>query len=84
MEIVNLRPPYRPQDMAEFDLQIGHHLRIFNLAIRRLPNGHYRIIAPNAAGKNSASFAPTLSAEIVSAALAAIGGKSANDNHRAA
>jgi hypothetical protein len=84
MEVKNLRPPYRPQDLAEFDLQIGPHLRIFSLAIRRLPDGRYRILAPNAAGKHSASFHPTLCVEIVEAVLAAMGGFTANDNTRSA
>lgn len=50
MEIINLRPPFRPQDAALFDLQIGPHLRLFNLSIRRLHSGRYRILAPNAFG----------------------------------
>ncbi|PLU37988.1 hypothetical protein BMJ27_07445 [Sinorhizobium medicae] len=80
MEILNLRPPYRPQDMALFDLQIGPHLRIYNLALRRLPNGHVRILAPNAYGKHSASFHHELAIEITKAALAAMGGDSAYDS----
>lgn len=78
MEIISLRRPYKPQDLAEFDLQIGQHLRLFNLTIRRLPNGHYRIFAPNAYGKHSATFAPALAAEIISAVLTAMGGTQAN------
>jgi hypothetical protein len=85
MEVKNLRPPFRPQDLAEFDLQIGPHLRIFSLAIRRPPDGRYRILAPNAAGKHSASFHPALCANIVDAVLAAMGGSTANDDdHRSA
>lgn len=78
MEILNLRPPLRPQDEANFDLQFGPHLRIYNLAIRRLPNGYHRILAPNAAGKHSASFHQELAIEITKAALAAMGGDSAD------
>jgi len=79
MEILNLRPPYRPQDEVNFDLQIGPHLRIFNLALRRLPSGHFRILAPNAYGKHSATFAPELATEITDAVRAAMRGKPAND-----
>ena len=79
MEIVNLRPPYRPQDEALFDLQIGPHLRLFNLALRKLPNGMYRVLAPNAFGKHSASFHPELAQKITNAAVAAISGGAAHD-----
>ena len=78
MQVINLRAPYRPQDLAEFDLQVGPHLRIFSLSIRRLADGRYRILAPNAAGKHSASFHPVLCAEIVDAVLTAMGGSTAN------
>lgn len=79
MEILNLRPPYRPQDEALFDVQIGPHLRIYNLALRRLPNGHHRVLAPNAAGKHSASFHPELANAIAKAVLAKLGGQRADD-----
>ncbi|CDZ60350.1 Hypothetical protein NGAL_HAMBI2605_09640 [Neorhizobium galegae bv. orientalis] len=84
MEILNLRPPFKPQDQANFDLQVGPHLRLYNLAIRRLPNGYFRIMAPNAFGKHSATFAPAMAAEITEAVLAAMGGKQANDRSEAA
>jgi hypothetical protein len=74
MEIINLRPPFRPQDAALFDLQIGPHLRLFNLSIRRLHSGRYRILAPNAFGKHAATFHPVLAEQITQAAVAAIGG----------
>lgn len=82
MQIINLRPPSRPQDMASFDLQIGPHLRLFNLAIRRQANGHVRILAPNAFGKHAATFAPELATRITTAALAAMEGNPANDNSK--
>ncbi|WP_028748012.1 hypothetical protein [Rhizobium mesoamericanum] len=84
MEIVNLRPPYRPQDEALFDLQFGPNLRIFNLALRRFSDGRYRVLAPNAFGKHSASFTPELAIEITKAALAAMGGAKPDDRTKAA
>lgn len=84
MEILNLRPPLRPQDEANFDLQFGPHLRIYNLALRRLHNGYHRILAPNAAGKHSASFHPELNSKIVAAEMAKLGGQRADDERSAA
>lgn len=84
MEVLNLRPPYRPQDVAVFDLQIGEHLRIYNLTLRRLPNDRHRVLAPNAWGKHSASFHPALAEQITAAAVAAMGGFVAYDGNRTA
>ncbi|WP_168340481.1 hypothetical protein [Rhizobium laguerreae] len=79
IEIINVRPPWRTADLCVFDAQIGPNLRLFNLALRHLPNGHHRVLAPNAAGKHSASFAPPLANEIAKAALAKLGGQRADD-----
>lgn len=64
MEIINLRPPHRPQDLALFDVQLGPNLRLFNLAIRRLGNGHHRIMAPKSYGVHTSTFAPPLAKAI--------------------
>lgn len=83
MEILNLRPAWRPQDEALFDVQIGPSLRLNNLALRQLHNGHYRIIAPKTAGTRSATFAPQLAIEITDAVLAKLGGHKAHDERTA-
>ncbi|MBY5630410.1 hypothetical protein HFO42_20185 [Rhizobium leguminosarum] len=84
IEIIEVRPPWRPADACVFDAQIGPNLRLYNLAMRRLPNGFARILAPNAYGKHSATFAPPLAAEILKALEAAMGGAQAYENDRAA
>lgn len=86
MKILDVRPPGRPKDLAVFDIEMGPHLRLYNLTLRRSPDGRLRTIAPNAAGKHSASFHPELAEQITRAAVAAMGGHAANDNtaHQAA
>ncbi len=78
MEILQVRPPTRPRDTAMFDIQIGPHLRLYNLILRAAGDG-FRVLAPSAFGKHSATFTPELAAEITKAALAAIGGRKANE-----
>lgn len=84
MQILNVRPPGRPNDLAVFDVAIGPHLRIFNLALRRTADGRLRILAPNACGKHSVSFHPELADQITKAAAAAVGGSTAHDRKTAA
>lgn len=86
MKIIDVRPPGRPKDLAVFDIEIGPHLRLYNLTLRKSPDGRLRTLAPNAAGKHSATFHPDLAEQITRAAAAAIGGLAANDNiaHQAA
>ncbi|MGV8939812.1 MAG: hypothetical protein ACOH2J_22065 [Allorhizobium sp.] len=78
MRIIDVRPASRPADLAIFDVEIGPHLRLFNIALRRTPDGRHRILAPNAWGKHSASFHPELAEQITQAAVAALGGSVAN------
>ena len=79
MQILEMRPPTRPRDAAMFDIQIGQDLRLYNLILRAAGGGRFRILAPNAFGKHSATFAPQLAAEITKAAVAAMGGRKANE-----
>ncbi|MDI5926451.1 hypothetical protein QBK93_17380 [Rhizobium leguminosarum] len=74
IEITETRPPWRAADLCVFDVQVGPSLRIFNLALRRMPNGFHRIMPPNACGKHAVSFAPPLAIEITKAVLAKIEG----------
>ncbi len=78
MEILQVRPPTRPRDVAMFDVQIGPHLRLYNLILRAAGDG-FRVIAPSAFGKHSATFTPELAAQITKAAVAAMGGRKANE-----
>lgn len=78
MQVIELRPPTRPRDAAMFDIQIGPHLRLYNLILRAAGDG-FRVIAPSAFGKHSATFTPELAAQITKAAVAAIGGRKANE-----
>ncbi|WP_165219527.1 hypothetical protein [Affinirhizobium pseudoryzae] len=79
MKIINVRPGGRPKDLAVFDIEIGPHLRLYNLTLRKSPDGRLRTLAPNAAGKHSASFHPELAEQITRAAVAAMGGFAANE-----
>lgn len=81
MQILEMRPPTRPRDAAMFDIQIGQGLRLYNLILRDAGGGRFRILAPNAFGKHSATFAPQLAEQITQAAVAALGGRRANDSN---
>ncbi len=82
IQILNLRPAYRPQDLAEFDVQLGPNLRIYNLALRRTATGHHRILAPKAYGAHVATFAPPLSTEITNFVLKELEGNQPNAESR--
>ena len=79
MKILNLRPAVGPKTLAYFDVEIGEHLRIYNLMLRRTDDGKLRTVAPNACGKHAATFHPVLGEQISQAAAAALsGGRAAN------
>ncbi|MEO4000332.1 hypothetical protein [Mesorhizobium sp. CAU 1732] len=63
--------------LATFDVEIGDHLRIYNLQLRQSPAG-LRTIAPNACGKHAATFHPVLAEQITKAAEAALGSHTAD------
>ncbi|MDX0105491.1 hypothetical protein CN135_11035 [Sinorhizobium meliloti] len=84
MKVIDIRPPVRMNDLAVFDVEIGHHLRLYNLSLRRTPSGRLRTLAPNACGKHSASFHPELAEQLTKAAEAAMGGLAAYDKNRSA
>jgi len=75
LDILNLRTAYRPQDMADFDLQLGPHFRLYNLAIRKSQNGNTILVCPKAYGTNACTFAPPLASEICELVLAQIEGE---------
>lgn len=77
MQILSIRPATRPRDSAVFDVQVGDGLRLYNLALRSVGGGRWRVVAPNAYGKHAATFAPELAKEITAAALSAMGGHKA-------
>lgn len=79
MEILSIRPAAGPKTLAYFDLEIGGHLRIYNLMLRSTPSG-LRTVAPNACGRHAATFHPELAFQITEAAKSALdGGRAAND-----
>lgn len=81
MKILSVRPAAGPIVLAHFDLEVSEQLRIYNLALRRTPDGRLRTIAPNAAGKHAATFHPDLAEKISRAAAAALGGLAAHEFH---
>lgn len=78
MQIIDVRGPSRASDIAQFDVQLGPYLRLYNLSLKRTPDGSYRVFAPNAAGKHSASFHHALASEIIAEITKVIGGGKAN------
>ncbi|WP_287322429.1 hypothetical protein [Mesorhizobium sp.] len=79
MKILEIRPTAGSKTLAYFDIELGEHLRIYNLMLRRGLDGKLRTLAPNACGKHSATFHPILAEQISQAAAAAFnGGRAAN------
>ncbi|MBO3760035.1 hypothetical protein [Ciceribacter sp. L1K22] len=86
MEILSIRPsPGGGNVVARFDVQTQFGVRFYNIALKRSPSG-WRVFAPSAFGGNVATFSHELAAEMASAAVAAMGGITQNDNiaHQAA
>ncbi|PLU03810.1 hypothetical protein BMJ29_21000 [Sinorhizobium medicae] len=82
MQILSIRPTAGVKEAAYFDVEISPHLRLFNLILRRTPDGRFRTFAPKAFGKHAASFHPELAQQITDAAAAALGGNAAHaDRH---
>ncbi|WP_026619123.1 hypothetical protein M728_000785 [Ensifer sp. WSM1721] len=79
MEILSIRPVAGPKDVALYDVEITPHLRLFNVLLRKSPDGRLRSFAPKAFGKHSASFHPELAEQMTQAAIAALGSKAAYD-----
>ena len=83
MEIVSIRPlTGSGNSLARFDVQIGSHLRLFNLVLKQGNDGRLRTYAPTIAGKHSASFHPELAQQITNAAVAAMEGDAANEHRK--
>lgn len=72
MRILSIRPEAGESALARFDVEVGPHLRLYNLLLRKAPDGRLRTFAPNAMGKHVATFHPDLANEITRAATAAI------------
>lgn len=79
MKVISIRPAAGPKCIAIFDLQVGDHLRLNNLMLRRLPDGQLRTVASNAGGRHAVTFHPALAEQISKAAAAALGGPVAHD-----
>lgn len=77
MRILDIQPQYGPSAIACFDVELSEHLRLYNLVLRRTPDGRTRTYAPNAAGKHVATFHPILAQQITDAAVAALNGRAA-------
>ncbi|MFN3318021.1 MAG: hypothetical protein ACK4P4_02930 [Allorhizobium sp.] len=79
MEVLNIRSPFRPQDIAAFDVQLGPHVRLYSLALRKLENGHYRVMAPKSGGEHVATFTPVIASAITKEVLKTLEGTQPND-----
>lgn len=84
LEIRPVPPGAGTKTLAYLDVEIGGHLRLYNLTIRRNTAGRLRVAAPNALGSHTATFHPELAETITRAADAALKGEpEANDRaHR--
>ena len=78
MRILDIRPQHGSGLLAVFDVEMNEHLRLYNLELRRAPNGRVRTFAPKAGPKHAASFHPFLAEQMTRAAEAALGGHTAN------
>lgn len=89
MRILSFRPERRgfgeSSVVARFDAEISADVRMFNLVLRRRPDGRYSAAAANLRGAHSATFSPGLAAELSAAAASfLIGGPTARDHDHAA
>lgn len=80
MQILAIRQVAGPKDVAVYDVEITPYLRLFNILLRKSPDGRLRSFAPKAFGKHSASFHPELAEQMTQAAIAALKRQVANDN----
>ena len=78
MRILSIRPAAGTKVVAHFDVEVDEHLRVFNMELRRMPDGQWRSFAPKSSGKHAASFHPDLATEITRAAAAALKGMQPN------
>lgn len=79
MEILEIRREASGGNtIARFDVQLGEHLRMFNLKLVRGRSG-LRVYAPSAYGSNVATFTPQLADHLVRAATAALGEESIDE-----
>ena len=77
MKIIDIWPMREGSNtIARFDLELTEQVRIFGLHLKRSDDGRMRIFGPKSGDKHAASFNPTISEEITSAAIAALEGKS--------
>ncbi|WP_413709371.1 hypothetical protein [Rhizobium sp. Rhizsp82] len=80
MNVLAIRPSVGGRDVAMFDIEIGPHLRLFNLILRESSDGRLRTYSPRAFGKHAASFHPELAQQMTDAAIAALKEHAANGN----
>jgi hypothetical protein len=80
MQILAIRQVAGAKDIAFYDVEITPHLRLFNVLLRKSPDGRLRSFAPKAFGKHAASFHPDLAEQMTQAAVAALKSRAANDN----
>jgi len=65
---------------ARFDAEIDGGVRLFNLALKQSTGG-WRVFAPSAFGSAAATFTRDQAAQLVDAALTALGETRRNDSH---
>jgi hypothetical protein len=65
--------------VARFDFEVAPQLRLFNLTLRKTPDGGNIVLPPNALGRRVAGVDRELATEITSAAVAAYKGLSPHD-----
>lgn len=83
MQILSIRPAAGASTLAVFDVELTPHLRLFNMVLKRGPDGCPRTYAPKVSGKHAASFHPELAQQITNAAAAAFKERAAYDRNAA-
>lgn len=85
MLILSIRPAppgASSNTLAYFDAEVSPELRLYNLVLRQYPDGNRRTAAPNAHGRHTATFAPTLGERLTNAATIALRSLQANEANR--
>lgn len=57
------------REIARFDLQLSHDVKLYGLRLMRAPDGRYLTYAPSSGGRRFATFAPSLVDSITAAAV---------------
>lgn len=81
MKILDVRqePEGPGTTLARFDVALTDDLRLYNLRLARSRDGGFRVYAPSALGRNTATFTAELANDLVCAVQKSLGANAADD-----